>query len=100
MNIKQKTKELARDVLDHADRRGYGLGECGYYFEVWAWDMMQDEHDAALDYDIDNGDGINWQERTRLKNEQPELFAQWRELVDGAESIADTLQEMGINRIY
>jgi len=99
MNLKNKIKELAGDVMDYADRKGYGLGECGYYFEVWAFDMIQDEYDAALEYTIDTGEGIDWKERTRLKEEQPEIFAKWRELADGAEEMADKLQEMGISRI-
>ena len=97
MNKKQEIKTLARNVMDRADRRGYGLGECGYYFEAWGFDVIQEHYDEALEYDIDTGDGIDWKERKRFQAEQPKLYEEWREIVNKAEEMADQLQEMGIN---
>lgn len=94
--INSYAKRLARDVMDLSDRRDYGIGEMRYNFEVWGFDFMQDEYDVALDYDIDNGDGINWEERKRFQTEQPELYSEWRAIVAKAHEIADTLSEMGV----
>lgn len=94
-------KKLVSDVLDTADRRGYGLGECNYYFEIYGWEAVTDliDDDTLLDYDIDNGDGLNRTERKRLQTEKPEAYDLWREIVSEAQELADTLQKLGITRI-
>lgn len=98
MNLKNESRKIAYDVMHLANRRGYGFGECGYYFEIFSFEAIQENYDAALDYDIDNGDGINWEERKKFQAEQPELYKQWRELVIASEEFADKLEEMGINK--
>lgn len=101
MNTKKIARDVARDVLHTMNRKGYGLGECGYYIEVYAWDglldaVTSDEYDVLAEYAIDSGDSINWGERTRLKSDYPEMFALWREIVSKSEALAESLDDAGI----
>lgn len=97
--IKNAARKVASAVMSTANRHGCGIGECGYYFETYAFDFILDKDGNTLvyEYEIDTGEGIDWAERTRLKDEQPEAFATWREIVDQAKEMADTLQEMGVS---
>ena len=95
--MKNNIRTLARNVMQKANRRGYGLGECGYYFETYGWDMIQEKHDVANGYNMYDDERINWAEKTRLKEEQPEIFKEWRELVSGAQELAYKLEGFGVS---
>lgn len=104
MNTKKIIRDVASHVMSISERRGYGLGECGYYFETLGFEALIDAADEQLSeklcgYEIDTGDGINWGEQKRLQAEEPEAYKVWREIVTGAKNMADTLDEMGITRI-
>jgi hypothetical protein len=97
MNIKHEARELARSVMSYADRKCYGLGECGYYFETWGLDAVADHYECVDDYRIVENESINWQERKRFEEEQPNVFKVWREVVNKAEEIAYALDDLGVN---
>jgi hypothetical protein len=41
---KHEVGQLARAVMEYADKKCYGLGECGYYFKEWASSYTTPEH--------------------------------------------------------
>jgi len=45
---KSEIGELARAVLRYADKRCYGIGECGYYFKEWASDYTDQEDEEYI----------------------------------------------------
>jgi hypothetical protein len=87
--------KIAREVMDLARRRGYGLGECGFYFESYAWDVIEEKYDD-IEYDMYDLDDMNRAERARLKEERPEIFREWLKLTSEAEEIAEKMEELGV----
>lgn len=40
VNKQKEARDIAKDILNYSRAKGYGLGECGYYFDKAENDLL------------------------------------------------------------
>jgi hypothetical protein len=94
-NEKTVIREIAREVMDIADQHGYGLGECGWYFNLCALEKIEDCN-GLLDYDTPY-DAIPKDPKDRCTGDHAAHLKLAEHLAREADDMAEKLQELGIN---
>lgn len=87
-------RKLASDIMDFADRRGYGLGECRWNLNKNALDMIE-ECDAYIGFD-DAYDSTPKEENDRCTGDHAAHIKAAKKLASEAYDLACTLDDMGV----
>lgn len=93
-NTPKTVLRLARDIMDFADRRCYGLGECKWNLYKNALDEIED-CDAYIGFD-EAYDTIPSNKEDRCTGDHAKHLKEAKELARDAYELAVKLEDMGV----